>query len=311
MDALSQICEDLHIGRADCFTVLGHGDWQCRNTSQHLIFYLVVEGQCTLSLHDQTEVPLSAGSLLMLCKGQPHTLSREPRPGSLLPAFTLADHLEAVHNQVLQLGTGDVADCRILCFQCRVDQDMARPLFAAMPAFILIEQQQQRFMNAWVDHAYQFLVLETQTARPGRDTLVNRVLGMVLIECLRHHIEQLSEQSDSWLMAFKDPVLLQVMNAIHRELSRDWRVDELAAIAHMSRSTFAERFTQKIGVPPLTYIWQRRLLVASYMLREAHHNCAFISEKLGFASENTFSQAFKKHYGLTPSMYRKQYHPNE
>jgi AraC-like DNA-binding protein len=306
MDALSQICEDLHISRADYIYLHGHGNWHAAVDSAHVLFYLMIEGECAMLLDEGEQIQLQQGNLLMLSKGRPHSLCSTGEQASLMPAYPLNPQFSGHCDNPVMLGNGTALHCKLLCFQCQVDQDMARPLLTALPKVILIEQELQSHVNIWVEYVLQFLMLEAQTQKPGRDTLVNRLSEMILVECVRYHIEHLSEDSESWLMAFKDPVLFRVMNAIHSNLHYNWSVNELADIAHMSRSVFAERFSHKIGLPPLTYITHHRLRVAAYMLRQTSLNCASISEKLGFSSENSFCLAFKKHYGLTPSAYRKQ-----
>lgn len=306
MDALSQICEDLHISRADYIYLHGHGHWHAGVESAHILFYLMVEGECSIVLDENEHILLRAGNLLMLSKGRPHSLCSTAEQASLMHAYPLDPQFNGLSDDPVILGDGTALQCRLLCFQCQVDQDMARPMLTALPKAILIEQELQSHVNIWVQYVLQFLMLEAQTQKPGRDTLINRLSEMILVECVRYHIEHLSEDSESWLMAFKDPALFRVMNAIHSKLRYNWSVSELADIAHMSRSVFAERFSQKIGQPPLTYIAHHRLRVAAYMLRQTSLNCASIGEKLGFSSENSFCLAFKKHYGLTPSAYRKQ-----
>ena len=306
MDALSQICEDLHISRADYIYLHGHGHWHAGMASPHILFYLMIEGECCLMLDEGEQIHLQQGNLLMLGKGRPHGLCSTAEQATLMPAYPLDPQLNGHGDEPVMLGNGTARQCRLLCFQCQVDQDMARPLLTALPKVVLIEQELQSHVNIWVEYVLQFLMLEAQTPKPGRDTLVNRLSELILVECVRYHIEHLAEDSESWLMAFKDPALFRVMNAIHSRLHYHWSVNELADIAHMSRSVFAERFSQKIGLPPLAYIAQHRLRVAAYMLRQTSLNCASIGEKLGFSSENSFCLAFKKYYELTPSAYRKQ-----
>ena len=306
MDALSQICEDLHISRADYIYLHGHGNWHASLGSSQIIFYLMIEGACQLLLDEGEHILLQQGNLVMLSKGRLHHLSSTTEQAVLMPAYKLDPHINGHRDDAVMLGSGTTLDCKLLCFQCTVDPEMARPLLTALPKVILIQQELQSHVNLWVEYVLQFLMLEAQTPKPGHDTLVNRLTEMILVECLRYHIEHLTEDSESWLMAFRDPALFRVMNAIHSRLHYNWSVNELADIAHMSRSVFAERFSQKIGLPPLTYIAQHRLRVAAYMLRQTSLNCASIGEKLGFSSENSFCLAFKKHYALTPSAYRKQ-----
>ncbi|WP_445143416.1 helix-turn-helix domain-containing protein [Dyella sp. Tek66A03] len=55
--------------------------------------------------------------------------------------------------------------------------------------------------------------------------------------------------------------------AMHADPFKRWTVEMLAAVASMSRSIFAERFTSAVGEPPLRYLSLWRLTIAADMLR--------------------------------------------
>ena len=57
-----------------------------------------------------------------------------------------------------------------------------------------------------------------------------------------------------FLAAVEDPALGQALVRIHREVARDWTVEELAREAGLSRSTFAERFSSLVGESPMRYL---------------------------------------------------------
>lgn len=64
---------------------------------------------------------------------------------------------------------------------------------------------------------------------------------MLFIECIRDYVEQLPQDSQSWLSALADPQLAPVLSAIHAKPDQAWTVAALANLACMSRSGFAER----------------------------------------------------------------------
>jgi AraC-like DNA-binding protein len=92
-----------------------------------------------------------------------------------------------------------------------------------------------------------------------------------------------------------------------RNLRHGWTVVELASIACLSRSAFAERFSQMIGQPPLAYLTQYRLRLATRLLIQQDMSISKISEKVGYASETAFSQAFRRQYDVSPSQYKKEH----
>jgi AraC-like DNA-binding protein len=89
--------------------------------------------------------------------------------------------------------------------------------------------------------------------------------------------------------------------------SENWTINKLAEVAGMSRSSFAQRFKEVVGIPPLTYLMDYRLRLAARYLRLQQNSISRISGLVGYASDSTFSQAFKRVYGISPKAYRQQY----
>ena len=115
----------------------------------------------------------------------------------------------------------------------------------------------------------------------------------------------LPEGAGNWLLALRDSALSSALAAMHQAPDRDWTVPELAEIAHLSRSAFAERFTQIMGQPPLTYLTEHRMRLAAWKLTQTRLSLAQIAAQVGYASEAAFSQAFKRAQGQSPSAFRK------
>jgi AraC-like DNA-binding protein len=86
-------------------------------------------------------------------------------------------------------------------------------------------------------------------------------------------------------------------------VARGWKVEELAAAVGMSRSGFALRFKQLVGAPPLDYLLRWRMQLARDALRRNDGTVASLAEKLGYASESAFGNAFKRVFGRAPKRY--------
>jgi AraC-like DNA-binding protein len=84
-------------------------------------------------------------------------------------------------------------------------------------------------------------------------------------------------------------------------------VTELARVAGMSRSKFAEVFRDMVGSPPHTYTTGLRMYMAQSALAGSRATAASIANSLGFSSPQHFSRAFKAATGLTPNEYRKRW----
>jgi Helix-turn-helix domain len=60
----------------------------------------------------------------------------------------------------------------------------------------------------------------------------------------------------------------------------------------LSRSAFIERFTGRVGVPPIRYLTIWRLQTARLRLRESPRSIGQIAHAVGYAAEEAFSRAF-------------------
>ena len=72
----------------------------------------------------------------------------------------------------------------------------------------------------------------------------------------------------------------------------------------MSRASFAERFTELVGVPPMQYLTQRRMHLASVWIRDEKLSVGEAAQRLGYGSDASFSRAFKRTIGVPPSALR-------
>jgi AraC-like DNA-binding protein len=84
-------------------------------------------------------------------------------------------------------------------------------------------------------------------------------------------------------------------------------VAELARVAGMSRSKFAELFHRTLGTPPHAYSTALRIWMAQSSLAGSRQSAASIATGLGFSSPQHFSRAFRTATGMTPQEYRRRY----
>lgn len=91
---------------------------------------------------------------------------------------------------------------------------------------------------------------------------------------------------------------------MHDRPAHPWTLDELAREAGLSRSSLVERFTHFVGVPPIQYLAQWRMQLASNLLAEGSASIAEVAFAVGYGSEAAFSRAFKKLVGVAPATWR-------
>lgn len=303
MDALSHLLDDVHFRGAEYLYINALQQWQFFLAKQ-TVFYIVLSGDVKFSVAGQTH-PLRAGNIIFVPYGVSHyffdTALEEPKQAR---CFNLEPEFNGARYDPVALGQGN-PQALILAVRCLLDSEMAKPLLSSLPHYLLIEEGLSGEGPAWLKLGLDFLALESERFRPGRDTLINRLISMFFIECVRDYVEQLPIQSDTWLNAVRDTYLAPVLSAIHAKPAHPWTVVDLAKLACLSRSSFAERFGSMMGQPPLAYLTEYRLRQAARFLTLGDMSVNRVSERVGYRSETAFSQAFKRQYGVSPSQYRK------
>ena len=84
---------------------------------------------------------------------------------------------------------------------------------------------------------------------------------------------------------------------------------EVARKLGVSYSSFRRSFTKQTGLSPWRYVMQLRLERARRLLQTSDGTLDDIASRLGFSSAFHLSSAFKKAYGLSPSIWRKKQSP--
>ena len=111
-----------------------------------------------------------------------------------------------------------------------------------------------------------------------------------------------------WLMALQDERLGRVIDMILDAPGAEYAVDSMADTAAMSRSAFAEHFAESFGRSPMSFVNHVRMQHAAQLLgQESSLSIDDVAGRVGFSSRSHFSQAFKKHCGVSPTEYRAEH----
>lgn len=98
--------------------------------------------------------------------------------------------------------------------------------------------------------------------------------------------------------------LQRVIDYIDANLAQPITLDDLAAVASLSRFHFSRMFKIATGQSPSTFVGHRRLEMAKIRLA-AGLSIAQIAFDCGFSSESNFVRSFKRVGGMTPGEFRR------
>ena len=271
-------------------------------SSEHVIAYhYVLEGRLVLQLDGQAPIEVEAGEIVLLPGNDPHLL------GSAVGLKPLsADELiQPAQNgglALIEYGGGGPAT-RIVCGFLGTDETR-HPLFATLPR-ILVQNVREGAAKALVEASVSFAAQELSAGRLASSAVMSRLSELLFVEAVRSYAEALPDDQASWLKGIRDPYVGRALALIHRSLREDWSTAALARAVALSRSAFAQRFTEAVGMPPMRYLTYWRLKLAQEQLR-AGRAIAQIAADVGYESEAAFSRAFKREFGVSPARWRSR-----
>jgi len=195
--------------------------------------------------------------------------------------------------------TNDVHGADFACAHLQFEGGAANPILAALPAFVCLPLED----IDGTEGVLELLFEEAFEQRCGKQVLLNRLFDVVLIQVLRHLMEQ--GQTRSGLLAgLSHPRLRNAVVAMHEKPALEWTLDALAAEAGMSRSVFATQFRDTVGCTPGVYLQRWRVGLAQQALRQGRP-LKLIAQEVGYGSEAALSRAFKAQSGLSPREWKQ------
>lgn len=312
MDALSDVLKALRISGGvfldATFTApwcvssrVGPEDFRSgeRMPESLVAFHYVVEGRMVVEVDGAAPVEVRTGQMVLLPRNDPHLLTSEAGlpPADPMPPVQVVEGglMRMVHG-------GGGAPTQVVCGF--VGTDVRRhPLMEALPTAFALDIN-GRACADWIAASFRYAAQEVASGRAGSETVLAKLSELLFVEAVRHYAETLPADRKGWFAGLRDPAVGRALALMHARVGHPWTTEALAAEVHLSRSAFAERFTQLVGVPPISYLADWRMQLAAARLRDTPKPIAQIADELGYESEATFTRAFKRALGVAPGRYR-------
>jgi AraC-like DNA-binding protein len=279
------------------------GDWSIQFPDQQrgIKCGAVVSGECWLAVDDVPEpVHLKTGDCFLLPSGRPFRLATDL---TLPPSDAAAIFSAPRKGGVASFNGG--GDFFMVSSRFALTGNQADILLQMLPAIVHIRDEPGQVSLRW---SVEQMLAELREPKPGGFLVVQHLAHMVLVQALRLHLTEGSKTGVGWLFALADKQMSQAMSAVHEDPAHRWTLQELAARAGMSRSSFALKFKEMVGTSPMDYLSQWRMLLAGDRLENTRDPISIIAPSLGYESEAAFSTAFKRVTGYSPRQYASKRH---
>jgi len=325
-DALSDLLRSVRLRGAVFYYVSFRGDWSAQASAareiaeavmpgcEHVMeYHMVAKGKGWAAVDGLQPVALAAGDIVMFPQGDRHVMSSAPGlpPEPRTPEWVFATRNEprplpvAVHHGVVNAGAPmpvESADAVLVCGFLGCDLRPFNPLVSALPRILHLPAARA---GGWVARVIDQAVIESNEKRPGGDAVLERLSEMMFVDSARRYLDDLPEGATGWLAGLRDRFVGKALALMHERPGQAWSIEELGREVGLSRSALHERFVEFVGQPPMQYLANWRIQVASRLLRETSRNVAAIALETGYESEAAFSRAFKRLVGMPPAAWRK------
>ena len=97
---------------------------------------------------------------------------------------------------------------------------------------------------------------------------------------------------------------IKFKNIIASHIDSDLSISELAYLCNVSLSTFKRRFAVIFNDSPTSWIRQKRMEHAAFLLKYNKERVSNIYVRLGYENHSSFSQSFKSVFGVSPKEYQ-------
>ena len=103
--------------------------------------------------------------------------------------------------------------------------------------------------------------------------------------------------------------LLRAKDLMDGRYAEPLDLDAMAQASGYSRAYFSRAFRAAYGVSPREYLITRRLERAAALLRTTDRSVTEVCHLVGLTSVGSFTTAFTRTYGRSPSAYRRDFPP--
>ncbi|WP_218025272.1 AraC family transcriptional regulator [Nocardia jejuensis] len=306
MDPLSQLLSGIRAEGSVVSHAVLEAPWTIRFADRApMTMVTVLRGRGTLVLSDGSRTPLSAGDTAIV---------RVPEP------FHFADDADSIggpHNEYEIACFGPDSGCAAEDLSgIRWGSDSADTTALLVGAYRTCALRHERLMRvlppvlvvtddpgeacAWMEA----VAMQAVSRSAGSQAMMDRLLDWGLVCTLQAWFEQAGSEAPTWYRGMNDPIVAAALQAIHSKPAAPWTVATLAAESGVSRALFAKRFAVLMGNPPLAYLTEIRMDEAEELLSRSDLTVAQIARSVGYADAFGFSAAFKRHRGMSPTVFR-------
>lgn len=271
---------------------------ELEDTGVPLSVHAVLAGELWAEVEGLAPQRFLQGDLLLVHSDAPYRFVHAPGA----PVRPLTDVMAAGDGSRVHVVGATGPETMVLCGAYTFEGFVCDALLATLPP--LVQLPAAAASRGPLRTAVTLLADELGYEAPGQQTVLDRLLDLILVYALRSWFSRPESDAPGWYRALDDPAIGPAIRAIHAEPAHGWTLAELASRAGLSRAAFARRFTVIAGTSPLAYLTAWRMTLAREALLRPGVTLAQVAQEVGYAGEFAFAAAFKREVGEAPGRWR-------
>ncbi|MHA7270024.1 AraC family transcriptional regulator [Arthrobacter sp. HLT1-20] len=308
MDPLTQLLDGPRARRAFALRVVMAPHWSIDVRDQAPLTIVAMMGTGAWLKAGSERFELQAGDVALVRGPDPYIVTDDlaraadviVHPGQLCSSPTGADLQLSMKRGIRTWGNTAAGETTMLIGTYETDAEVSSAVTAALPRVAVVPAQE-------IDPALvSFLEGEIASDAPGQGSTIDRLLDVLLVHTIRAWANLHPHTARGWLAGGRDPLVAQALALFHESPAQGWTLESLSKRLNVSRGTLAARFRSIVGEPPMTYLTNWRMLLASELLANPQLTTAQIAAEVGYGSPFALSAAFKRRFGLSPTGYRQR-----
>ncbi|WP_100640646.1 AraC family transcriptional regulator [Alteromonas facilis] len=266
-----------------------------------MIFHRVLEGSVTVEVEGK-QTHLHKGDFALLPLGKGHCLS-DGSNAKPTPLFQLPIHIAPGRYETLRHG-GSGNECKLICGAVTFTHPLTQRLIKILPSILTVRSDTPNIGHV-VKTLNELILDEVKNMNAGTTGVTAKLADLLVITAIRNYLDNEVDHTQGWFGALEDPRITKAIELVHESPSKHWSLTQLAQEVGMSRTNFAVQFKQLVGNSPIDYLTEWRMSLAYSALKQTKDTILSIALDYGYQSESSFSRAFKKVIGTSPSEIRK------
>ena len=223
-------------------------------------FHIAMSGSFYVGSDNAAPVNVHHMEIVMLPSGRSHWIADQP-------GRTLISSLRA--GEACELGSplfqhGKITQ-RLMCGMVHYDKASSHPILDSLPQ-VLHFRELTSADPIWM--TVKLIESEMHRARGKSDTIVDRLTEVLFLQLLNRYIHK-NKELTGFLAALRDKRIRKALTLIHLDPNFNWSITNLGERVGMSRATLVRHFQSSVGLAPMAYILNWRMMKAYNQMDEA------------------------------------------